>query len=261
MLSNQTTPPQSSSFEVESSVNPTNPPTNSHSEITVKINPNTSLSDVIIDIEIYDSSDTKVFQYFYQNQNLTSGIISEYKANWAPIHPGNYRIKVGIFNNHWASLVHWFDDVGNITVIEGVSPTPTQSPAPTQSPSPTPTTQPPPEDPTPTPNPEPQDPGNETEIDIIWPEDNSSINGIQVFRALLATYEPPSYRLFWQVNGGQLNEMVDANIDGQPPHKEATVDVTHWYWQENGPYKITIVAKDSQDNTISEKQVNININR
>jgi hypothetical protein len=63
--------------------------------------------------------------------------------------------------------------------------------------------------------------------------------------------------MFWQVDGGTLNEMGDSADN--TPHKESIVDLSGWHWNQNSQYHITFVAKDNNGKTIMTKDAIINV--
>ncbi len=96
-------------------------------------------------------------------------------------------------------------------------------------------------------------------ISIWWPTNNVSVSATQPFKALINNLSLDKYSMYWQVDGGQLNFMADNYQDS--PHKEASVDVSGWYWKGSGPYNINFVAKDMSGNVIVQEAVNIYIAR
>lgn len=94
-------------------------------------------------------------------------------------------------------------------------------------------------------------------ISIWWPTNGSSVTGVQPFKAAIDNMPISNYSMYWQVDGGQLNQMADSLADS--PHKEMNVDVSAWIWKGNGPYQINFVAKDSSGNTISTTGTSVNI--
>ncbi|MGI5841175.1 MAG: glycoside hydrolase family 113 [Patescibacteria group bacterium] len=271
LQSDSSTPDMPSNFKAVSSFTPSTPLVNQPVEISTDITPDRNLSNVIVDIELYNSSGNKVYQKVFDNQNLTQGQVTNFKSMWAPTQTGEYRLKVGVFENYWSSLIIWFDNVDNVTVDQSstLTPTPTTPPAtatpnPTSGPSATPTQTPSTPAATPTQNPVTPTPTQtaaptENEIEVWWPSDGVTIGGTQPFKALLKGYNLSDYKMYWQVDDGQLNEMPDNNQDH--PHKEILVDVSSWDWQGNGPYNLKFVAKDNQDNIIAEKTLKIYIAR
>jgi fibronectin type 3 domain-containing protein len=96
-------------------------------------------------------------------------------------------------------------------------------------------------------------------LSIWWPADGVTLSGTQPFKARYDTWKLTSYRMYWQVDGGQLNSMYDSYVDA--PHKEAIVDVSTWSWRGTGPYVITFVAKDRKGKTIATQSVTIYVAR
>ena len=97
-------------------------------------------------------------------------------------------------------------------------------------------------------------------VSIWWPTGGASVTGVQPFKALIPSMVLSEYRMYWQVDGGQLNLMSDNYVDG--PHKEAPVDVTNWAWRGTGPYVVNFVAKPRKGNKVlAQKSVAIYIAR
>lgn len=87
-------------------------------------------------------------------------------------------------------------------------------------------------------------------VNVWWPTNNARISDTQTFKGLVQDKKLGDYKMYWQVDGGQLNEMWDSQTDH--PHKEATVNLSGWKWKGAGPYKVTFVAKDHSGNKIGE---------
>jgi hypothetical protein len=83
-------------------------------------------------------------------------------------------------------------------------------------------------------------------LSIWWPTDGSVLSGTQPFKARLDNIALSSYRMYWSVDGRQLNLMSDNTTGGD--HKEASVDLTGWTWRDNGttygPFSVTFTAQD-----------------
>lgn len=100
----------------------------------------------------------------------------------------------------------------------------------------------------------------QTGLSVWWPTDGATLTGVQPFKARMSGMVLSDYRMYWQVDGGQLNLMSDNYVDG--PHKEAPVDVTTWAWRGTGPYVVNFVAKPKRGNKIlAQKSVTITIAR
>ncbi len=78
-----------------------------------------------------------------------------------------------------------------------------------------------------------------SKVSIWWPLANAKIQDLQQFKAKLEDTFVENYRMYWQVDGGQLNEMNNVG-----DHKEVSVDLSGWMWRTDGSYKLTFVAKD-----------------
>jgi len=94
-----------------------------------------------------------------------------------------------------------------------------------------------------------------TTISVWWPAEGARVGGAQPFKALLDGESLDSYRMFWQVDGGQLNLMENNSTDY--PHKEALVDLSGWNWKGQGPYTINFVTQDTSGKFISSRSLNI----
>lgn len=186
-----------------------------------------SLSNAIVDIEVRNSSGTKIFQKFFEGQNLTAGS-KTYTAAWTPQAAGTYNIVVGVFNSTWTTGHHWNPTAGNVTVQNGGTTPPPSS-------------------------------GTNMRIGLQSPTHNSHISGITTFRASMPYIAITKYNLTWQVDGGPATTMTD-NYEGYA-HKSSVVDVSGWNWNGDGPYRLTFTAKNSQGTTISQQNISIFVDR
>jgi hypothetical protein len=182
---------------------------------------------VIADIEIYDSANTKVFQKFFEGQSISQSTPGQYSVTFTPTANGNHTLKVGVFNSNWSTNYYWNDSVLPFTVGT------TQNPNPTPDPTPQPTTY---------------------TTDIWWPTDGTAINGVQPFKAMLQGKSVSEYEMYWQVEGGALTVMANSDVDW--PHKEVLVDVSGWKWKGEGPYRLNFVSK-AGGVTLSERSVDV----
>lgn len=109
-------------------------------------------------------------------------------------------------------------------------------------------------DPASTPTPTP--PVVNTAVDIWWPTSGNPVTGTLPFKAVVNGMDLNQYNMYWQVDGGTLNNMANADNN----HKESWVDVSNWKWQATKKYTINFVAKDLGGNLISQKSVVITVN-
>lgn len=184
-------------------------------------------ADVIVDTEIYNSANQKVFQSFVEHQNFAASESKQFVINWVPSVAGQYRVKTGVFTSSWLVNYQWNDDALDLNV-GGTNPTPTPPPA-------------------------------TYNLDIWWPTNGATVSGTVPFKAMLTNMPVSQYVMYWQVDNGQLNLMPDSFQDY--PHKEYSVDVSGWTWRGNGPYHINFVAKDLNGNFINQAATDIYISR
>lgn len=198
--------------------------------VTLKtiVDNNTIISDgFIVDVEIYNAENVRVFQKFVENQKIPLKGSKSYRFEWIPQQPGSYSIRVGIFNKDWTHNYFWENEAHNLEV-EDRGPVSYNNYA--------------------------SDYANKN-IDIWWPADNNSIGGQQPFKALVNTLDINSYKMYWSVDNGKLNLMENNYTDY--PHKEALVDLSEWNWKANNHYQVIFVAKDLMGNTFSVKTVSL----
>jgi hypothetical protein len=249
------TPPVNATFSVSGSSQPNPVVVNQNTTINILVTSNAAVAQKIVNLEIYNQSGNRVAQQYWENTAFEANLAKTFSFNWQTGTQGTFRVAVGIFNSGWSGLNLWEDqatliNVGQAEPTNTPTPTvtPTGQPTPTNTPAPEPTPQ-----PTSTPAPEP------TEINIWWPTDGVSINGVNPFKAMVSNMDINQYKMWWSVDGGSQNEMGDSQTDY--PHKESLVDVQSWNWNGNGPYKITFTASKHDGVNLGQKTVNINITR
>jgi hypothetical protein len=82
-----------------------------------------------------------------------------------------------------------------------------------------------------------------------------TVSGVQPFKAVMDNVPLSGYKMFWQVDNGQLNAMADNLADY--PHKEASVSLAGWNWRGAGPYTLNYVAQDSSGKLLAQKTITI----
>lgn len=226
----------------------------------------------IADVTIYNTGSTAINGWtlswiFSGDELLVSAWNAEMKQNgknviaknvsWNGNIPVNGSISFGFqgsFSQKYGQPTN-FSLNGNLNTppVSTSLPTPTPVPTilPTSTPMPTTTI-------LPIPSPTPISTTN-VSINVWWPTNGASISGTQPFKALLNNYSIDHYKMYWQVDGGNLNEMANNFTDY--PHKETAVNLSAWNWKGNGPYQISFVAKDLTGRTLSANSLNIFISR
>ncbi len=205
-----------------------------HKPVTLQpsVSINGTASDALVDVEVYDSSNTQVFQKFFPGESFAQNETKNYSTVWTPSATGNYALTVGVFNQDWTKNYYW-NSVLSMNVEDD-----TGSPGTTTNPVTGPVS-------------------NTYSTNIWWPANNASVQGIQPFKANVDGLDVAQYKMYWQVDGDVLNEMQNSAADY--PHKEALVDVSGWNWKGNGPYTINFVSKDLSGNAISAKSTSISV--
>lgn len=201
--------------------------------LNASVSVDSNKSNMIVDLELYDSNGNRVAQKVYENQPLTT-IPKNYSLPWTPTSEGEYTLKGGIFSSDWSSNLHWNDTASKVMV--------TKQPAPVII----------------TPPPVVVTPSTST-MNIWWPGSTQAVSGVQPFKAVFDGLQLNRYNMYWQVDGGSLNTMYSVN--DAAPHKESLVDLTGWSWSPNNKYVINFVAKDLTGGIIGQKSTVITINR
>jgi hypothetical protein len=99
----------------------------------------------------------------------------------------------------------------------------------------------------------PPPPAPTNNIAVWWPTDQAVLSGNQPFKSVLQGYSLGNYKMYWQVDNGQLNLMGNSNVDA--PHKESIVNVATWTWRGRGPYTVTFVARDLTNRTLATRSI------
>lgn len=188
----------------------------------------------IVDMEVYNSAGTRVFQQFYENESFSAGAERTFTATWTPESEGTYRLAIGVFRPQWSETMHWNHEAATINVSTGT---------------------------TPPDNGGGQDGGEEQppqtgRVEVWWPTDGASVSGTQPFKGILQGRSLEQYDMYWQVDGDRLNPMYDSQ-EGYP-HKETLADLSGWHWKDSSVYTITLVAKEG-DTVLGSQSVDITV--
>jgi len=197
-------------------------------EVTISVtNESSQAISALVDIVIYSPQYQKIHQKFFTAEHFSGGETKIFTTTWTGETEGSYPVMVGVFSNDWLASYHWNSDAGKVVVgEEGVVDTPPPAPA-------------------------------ESIIDIWWPSDGTVVSGTQPFKVLLTERSLDTYVMYWQVEGGDLNEMENSNVDY--PHKESIVDLSNWRWKNDNSYVLTFVAKENSEETILSRSIIITV--
>lgn len=253
-------------FSVQSNVSLPTVNTNTNQTIAVDVTNNGgTVGGSIVDIEVYNSANQKVFQKYYESQAFGGSEKKQYQVSWQTDVPGTYRVALGVFASGWSQNYLWNDSTATFKVEKPiVAPTPAPivpaptpvvtSPAPVIVPAPV---VPAPIVPAPAPVTPVPAPTTSRNINVWWPTTDSTIGGTLPFKALVENLSVDQYEMYWRVDTGQDNLMYSTPQDY--PHKETWVNLSGWNWKGSGPYTLTFTAKDKAGTVIATKIVVIRV--
>jgi hypothetical protein len=97
-------------------------------------------STVLVDLEVYDPSGTRVFQQAWDNQAFNANQARVFNSTaWQPPSTaaiGTYTLAVGVFSPGWGTVNNWNPNAGSFSVTRAANPTNTAIPTPTNTPVP-----------------------------------------------------------------------------------------------------------------------------
>lgn len=71
----------------------------------------------LVDIEVYDSTNKKVGQQFFDNETFTAGQSKDYTMTWKEDSPsGTYTVMAGVFSPGWGKVYQWNASVNTATL-------------------------------------------------------------------------------------------------------------------------------------------------
>ncbi|MDE1874593.1 MAG: hypothetical protein KGI79_00115 [Patescibacteria group bacterium] len=215
---------------------PTNVQTGQSTPLSVTVTTTGRATNVITDIEVYNSSHSRVFQKFFSGENISQSQPGQYTVDFTPSVDDTYTLKAGVFSSDWSTDYYWNDNIHTFASASASSSGSSSGSSGTISGSVT---------------------GGQGSLttDIWWPTDGANVSGVQPFKAMVENDDVSDYTMYWQVDGDGLNQMSDNSTDW--PHKESEVDVSNWTWKGAGPYTVTFIAKDLSGNVISQKSTSI----
>jgi fibronectin type 3 domain-containing protein len=84
-----------------------------------------SLSNSIVELQVFNSSGTAVMTTYWTGQNFSAGQTLQYSYTWnspSTLATGIYSVDVGVFNSDWTTNYYWNGSAGSITVTTGQIP-------------------------------------------------------------------------------------------------------------------------------------------
>lgn len=73
---------------------------------------------VIVDLEIYDQTNNRVFQRFYDGAGFLPGVSRDFTFTWTPTAVGNFRVAIGLIRLHWSGAYQWINQAGVLNVTQ-----------------------------------------------------------------------------------------------------------------------------------------------
>lgn len=80
-----------------------------------------TLSNSIVDIEIYNASGAKVYQHYEENQTMGASSSVAYSVSWLAPEPGIYTVSIGVFGQGWNPAYIWSGSIATFTVGDTVT--------------------------------------------------------------------------------------------------------------------------------------------
>jgi len=133
----------SNTYTLTATVTPTSPIVGQPLSLNLALKTSGSgIQNGIIQAQIFNSQNTKVFSKNFTGQNITSTSVTSNSVTWMPIVTGSYYVKVGVFSSDWSSNPFWTSnaltfDVSAPVVIPPPDPVPTPAPEPAPTSTPT----------------------------------------------------------------------------------------------------------------------------
>ncbi|MGZ5380066.1 MAG: Ig-like domain-containing protein, partial [Mycobacterium sp.] len=96
-------------FTTDASVDPTRIAPGGSAAISVSVTSDATTT-ALVDVEVYSSSGTLVYQQTYDNQSFVAGNARSYSVAWSvPLAEpeGTHAVRIGIFGAAWGPLRHW----------------------------------------------------------------------------------------------------------------------------------------------------------
>ncbi len=122
-----TAPTNANPHHVSTSITPSPTHIGDQTTITSNVRNDGAASPFIVDMEVYDSTNTKIAQKVFENQTILTGATSQFAFDWLPPAFGDYTVKLGLFKSGWSGLYEWNGSTLSVSVLA-------RSPAPSQTP-------------------------------------------------------------------------------------------------------------------------------
>jgi len=85
--------------------------------ISTKVTSSTAMTGVIVDVEVYNSSNVQVGATAFTGQTFAAGVARSFDWTWpGSSTAGTYTVKVGVFSADWSTMYKWENAAASITV-------------------------------------------------------------------------------------------------------------------------------------------------
>ncbi len=87
--------------------------------LSATIQTNVQLSGVLVDLEVYSPSNSKIYQWFTSGQSFAAGSPRTYSTSWrvpAGQSSGTYTFKIGVYGPAWSPMYIWNNSAARFTV-------------------------------------------------------------------------------------------------------------------------------------------------
>jgi hypothetical protein len=125
------------SYTTSASASPSSVAQGTSTSLTASVT-SSAAATALVDLEVYDTAGTKVFQQAWDNQSFTAGQTRTFSAPWqvsTTAATGTYTLALGVFSPAWGTLYSWNASAGALTVKTSVPATSTPTPLPTSTPT------------------------------------------------------------------------------------------------------------------------------
>ena len=218
-------PPPPASFVVLGEMPSDNFDPGAMTTATTRVTATQDTPSVNILTEIYNESGTKVFGHL-DAVDLTRNVqfVSAFPVG-LPMAEGPYVMKIGVFNSDWSALYFWKDSAWRFTIGEP---------------------------------PGPPEPGETYDIEVLVPQDGSTVSGTVEIKARISELAIDTYNVAWRTGSGAF-----FFLDTDPVtrlFKHAWIDFGSWTWLPPGtPYPLEFQATNTGGTVIGGEVIHVEV--
>lgn len=192
--------------------------------ISTRVTATSSVPDVNILTEIYNSSGVKVAGTA-EHTDLLANV--QFISAWPltlPAEEGPYVVRVGVFNADYSHLYFWKDSGWRFTIGDA---------------------------------PGPPEPGVTYDIELIDLADGDTVSGVKEVKARIGELDIDTYNIGWRTGGGTFFFLDTDPITRL--FKHAWIDFSGWSWIPSGFYPLEFQATDTAGNVIGGETITVHV--